>query len=411
VENIRIDQERLWASLMEMARIGASAKGGVCRLALTDLDRQARELFIRWCREAGCAVTIDRFGNIFARRPGRDDALPVVMTGSHLDSQPTGGKFDGAYGVLAGLEVIRTLNDVGYETAAPIEVVVWTNEEGSRFSPPMAGSGVFAGHFDLAYAENQTDEAGETQGGALAKIGFAGDAPVGGRPIGAYFEAHIEQGPVLESEGKLIGVVTGAQGQRWYRVCVTGFDAHAGTTPMPRRKDALLGAARMVAALNEIALATPPDTCATVGALHSHPNSRNVIPGRAEFTVDLRHPDDAVLARLDREVRARFTAIAEELGLAVAMTQDYYAEPVPFAPACTAAVRAAAEAAGYSHRDIISGAGHDAVNIARIAPAGMIFIPCTDGISHNEVEDARPDHAAAGCNVLLAAMTRLADRA
>ena len=408
--NLRVNRDRLWKSLMDMARIGATEKGGVCRLALTELDRESRDLFGAWCRNAGCGVTVDQFGNIFARRSGRDDTLAPVMTGSHLDGQPTGGKFDGAYGVLAGLEVLRTLNDADYQTEAPIEVVVWTNEEGSRFSPPMIGSGVFAGLFDLDYARGRMDADGRSQGEALEAIGYAGEATVGGRPVGAYFEAHIEQGPILEGENKVIGAVTGAQGQRWYSVMVRGEEAHAGTTPMPRRKDALLGAARLVAEVNRIALAHAPHACGTVGVLRSSPNSRNVIPGSVALTVDLRHPDDRELAVLDAELRRGVQAIADENGLEIEIEQDYYTAAVPFDDVCIEAVRAAAKDCGYTHRDIISGAGHDAVNISRVAPTGMIFIPCEDGISHNERENVRSDHIVAGCNVLLDAMVRMADR-
>jgi len=273
--NIRINGQRLWDSLMELARIGATAKGGVCRLALTDLDREARDLFVRWCKEAGCSVSVDKMGNIFARRPGKDPSLPPVMTGSHIDSQPTGGKFDGAYGVLAGLEVVRTLNDYNYETNAPVEVAVWTNEEGSRFAPAMVASGVFAGVFDLDYGLSRADVDGKTMGQELQRIGYAGDQPVGGRPVGAFFEAHIEQGPILEAEGKTIGVVKGVQGIRWYEVTVTGQEAHAGPTPMKRRKDALVGVSRMVGEVNRIGLANLPNACATVGMLQVSPNSRN----------------------------------------------------------------------------------------------------------------------------------------
>jgi N-carbamoyl-L-amino-acid hydrolase len=300
---IRIDSERLWDSLMDLARIGATDKGGVCRLALTDLDRQARDQFRAWCEEAGCTITIDQIGNIFARRHGLDDTLPPVITGSHLDTQPTGGKFDGNYGVMAGLEVIRTLNDFNYRTKRPIEVVVWTNEEGSRFAPAMVASGVFAGVFDLEYGLSRTDVDGRTIGEELRRIGYAGTAEVGGRPVAAFFEAHIEQGPILETEGKTIGVVEGVQGIRWYEVSLRGQEAHAGSTPMPRRRDALAGAARMVTAVNHMALANPPYACATVGMLSVSPNSRNVIPGAVFFTIDLRHPDGSVLERMGRDVR------------------------------------------------------------------------------------------------------------
>ncbi len=305
MRNLRVDGERLWASLMELARIGATAKGGVCRLAASDLDGEARRLFIRWCEEAGCRVTIDAIGNIFARRSGRKPDLPPVLTGSHLDTQPTGGRFDGAYGVMAGLEIVRTLNDLGYETEAPIEIVAWTNEEGSRFSPAMVGSGVFAGVFDLAYGLERPDNvSGVTLGVELQRIGFAGPAPAGGRKVAAYFEAHIEQGPILEAAGVPIGAVTGAQGQRWYEITVSGEEAHAGPTPMPRRRDALVGAARMIDAVNRIGHAHAPFACATVGFVQVSPNSRNTIPARVFLTVDFRHPEDRVLSEMDDELRA-----------------------------------------------------------------------------------------------------------
>ncbi len=402
--NIRVNQERLWQSLMDMARIGATAKGGSCRLALTDLDKQGRDLFVRWCREAGLSVSIDRMGNIFARREGRDPTLAPVVTGSHLDTQPTGGKFDGVYGVLAGLEVVRTLNDHGYETDAPIEVTVWTNEEGSRFAPAMTASGVFAGVFSEAFAHAITDDQGKTMGEELERIGYLGDRPCGGRPLRAFFEAHIEQGPILEAEKRTIGVVTGAQGQRWFDVTITGQEAHAGTTPMPRRRDALLGAARLVDRINAIALAHAPHGVATVGVLKVSPASRNTIPGRVDFTVDLRHPSDDALARMRESLETALAAVCGELGLTHELKQVSYTKPVVFDRDCVAAVRKAAGECGFESLDIVSGAGHDACYISKVAPTGMIFVPCADGISHNEVESATPQDLAAGCNVLLRAM-------
>jgi beta-ureidopropionase / N-carbamoyl-L-amino-acid hydrolase len=410
MRNLKINGERLWASLMELAGIGATPRGGVCRLAASDLDGAARRLFIRWCEEAGCTVTVDRIGNIFARRAGRRADLPPVMAGSHLDTQPTGGRFDGAYGVMAGLEVVRTLNDLGYETEAPIEIVAWTNEEGSRFSPAMVGSGAFAGVFDLEYGLGRPDNVtGVTLGAELERIGFAGPAPVGGRPVAAYFEAHIEQGPILEAAGLPVGVVTGAQGQRWYEVTVTGQEAHAGPTPMPRRRDALVGAARMIDAVNRIGHAHAPYACATVGFVQVSPNSRNTIPGRVFFTVDFRHPDDVVLTRMDRDLRVGCAAAAATQNLGVAVEEFWYFPPTPFDPQLVDRVREAAAAQGYAHQNIISGAGHDAVYMARIAPSAMIFVPCVGGISHNEIEDAKPDDLTAGCNVLLNALLETAD--
>ena len=407
--NLRIDGQRLWDSLMEMARIGATEKGGVCRLALTDVDREGRDLFVKWCEEAGCTVTVDKMGNIFARRAGKNDSLPPVVIGSHLDSQPTGGKFDGAFGVLAGLEVIRALNDAGYQTAAPIEAASWTNEEGSRFAPAMVASGVFAGTFDLEYGLNRADLDGRTMGEELERIGYAGDTEVGGRPLAAHFEAHIEQGPILEDEGMTIGVVTDVQGQRWYEATITGRESHAGPTPMPVRKDALLGASRIVDAVNRVGLAHPPVACATVGLMQVFPNSRNVIPGRVFLTIDLRHPDDAVLAAMDRELRAEAERITADIGLDMDLEQIWYSPPVVFDAACVSAVRAAAEAQGFAHRDIVSGAGHDSCYIARVAPTAMVFIPCKDGISHNEIESATKEDLAAGCQVLLQAAVERAN--
>jgi len=404
MNTIKINGQRLWDSLMEMGKIGGTEKGGVCRLALTDLDKQGRDLFVSWCKDAGCTIRIDKMGNIFARRAGRDNSLPPVVMGSHLDTQPTGGKFDGIYGVLSGLEVIRSLNDHGVETEAPIEASVWTNEEGSRFPPAMVASGVFAGVFDLDYGLSRADLDGKTMGEELQRIGYDGDEEVGGRPFKAFFEAHIEQGPILENEDTTIGVVTDAQGQRWYEVTLTGQESHAGPTPMSSRKDALVGAARLVDQVNRIGLDNAPLACATVGLLNVFPNSRNVIPGEVFFTVDFRHPDDSVLSSMDHQLREVAQNVADELGLEMKFEQIWYSPPVPFNKSCVDSVRNAAEAAGLSHRDIVSGAGHDACYIARVAPTAMVFVPCENGISHNEAENADPVHLEAGCNVLLQAV-------
>ena len=407
---ITINGKRLWDSLMEMAKIGATPKGGVCRLALTDLDKDGRDLFVRWAKEAGCTISVDKMGNVFARRAGKDDSLTPVVTGSHADSQPTGGRFDGIYGVLGGLEVIRSLNDHKIETERPIEVVIWTNEEGSRFAPAMVASGVFAGVFTLEYGLSRADVDGKTMGEELARIGYAGDRPMG-KPIHAAFELHIEQGPILEAEGKTIGVVHAAQGQRWYEVVYTGQESHAGPTPMPRRRDALLGAARVIDLVNRIGLEHAPYACATVGMIQNHPNSRNVIPGRVFFTIDIRHPEDAVLAEMDRKVREGVARVAAETKLEVTrLEQIFYYAPIAFDQACVDSVRAAAERFGYSHRDIVSGAGHDACYLSKVAPTAMVFVPCVGGISHNEIEDATPEWIEAGGNVLLHAMLGRAGR-
>ncbi len=407
-DNLQIDGARLWDSLIRMAKIGATEKGGCCRLALTDLDREARDLFVAWCEDAGCRVRVDRMGNVFARRPGRDETLAPVMTGSHLDTQPTGGRFDGVYGVLAGLEVVRTLNDLGFKTDAPVEVAVWTNEEGARFAPAMLASGVFAGVFELGYALDRRDPDGRSVGEELARIGYAGAEPCGGREVRAFFEAHIEQGPILEAEGKTIGVVTGSQGQRWFEVTLTGSEAHAGTTPMERRHDALLGAARLVAEINGIALAHPPHAVTTVGRLLAQPDSPNTVPGRVLMTVDLRHPEDAVLSAMDEAFRRAVDGVARQGGLEAAVEEIAFTPPLAFDGHCIEVVRRAATSAGYAHRDMISGAGHDACHLSRVAPTAMIFVPCAEGLSHNEAESATPDDLAAGCNVLLRAVVAAA---
>ncbi|NQZ30657.1 MAG: Zn-dependent hydrolase [Oceanospirillaceae bacterium] len=404
MNNITINGERLWDSLMQMAKIGATAKGGVCRLALTDLDREGRDLFVSWCEDAGCTVTIDKMGNIFARRPGTDNSLPPVVTGSHLDTQPTGGRFDGIYGVLCGLEVIRTLNDHNIQTLHPIEASVWTNEEGSRFPPAMVASGVFAGVFDLEYGLSRADLDGKTMGEELKRIGYDGALEVGNREFKAFFETHIEQGPILENEHKTIGVVTDAQGQRWYEITLTGQEAHAGPTPMATRKDALVGAARIVEKVNQIGLANAPLACSTVGLMQVFPNSRNVIPGQVFFCVDFRHPEDATLSSMDNTLREYCDQVSTELGLEMDFKEIWYSPPVPFNKACVDSVREAAKASGYSHRDIVSGAGHDACYISRVAPTAMVFVPCENGISHNESENAEPADIEAGCNVLITAM-------
>lgn len=410
MKTLRTTQDRLWASHMAMAEIGATAGGGVGRLALTDLDREARDLFVSWCEEAGCTVFVDRIGNIIARRAGSDAGAEPVMTGSHLDTQPLGGKFDGIYGVLAGLEVVRTLNDAGIKTRRPIDVVVWTDEEGARFRAGLPGSSVFSGAAELEKMLACSDADGKTIGEELARIGYAG-AHESGYPLAAYFEAHIEQGPILEAEGKTVGAVLGAQGQRCFKVNVAGEEGHAGTLPMDRRRDALLGAARMIDALNQIAFDHDPRPVITVGALWVKPNSPNTIPGGATFTIDSRHPDDDTLRRVESEMRAACARIAEAAGLAVVVEQTSERPSVVFAEKCVESVRRAAQKLEIPWRDIYSGAGHDACNLAAFCPTGMIFVPCENGISHNERESARPEDLAAGCDVLLHVLLEAADPA
>ena len=404
ISRLRINGERLWASLMELAQIGATPKGGVCRLTLTDLDKQGRDLVTRWAREAGMSVTIDKIGNGFMRRPGRNNTLPPIMTGSHIDTQPTGGKFDGNYGVLAGIEVVRTLNELGIETEAPIEVAFWTNEEGSRFVPVMMGSGVFAKAFTLEHAYAARDTEGKSVGEELARIGYIGSEEPGQHPIGAYFETHIEQGPVLEDNDITIGVVQGVLGIRWFDCTVTGMEAHAGPTPMALRKDAMQVAAPIMQEVVATALRHAPHGRGTVGMVQVHPNSRNVIPGRVKFSIDLRNSTDAVVDQMADEVKAFAARLNQQSGLDVKIESVSSYSAIGFHADCIDAVARAAQQLGYSNMPVVSGAGHDAVYMAKLAPSGMIFIPCKDGISHNEIEDAKAEHITAGCNVLLHAM-------
>ena len=405
--NLEVNGERLWRSLMEMARIGATPRGGVCRVALTDLDREGRDLFVAWCREAGMDVRVDPMGNIFARRPGRNPELPPVGTGSHLDSQPTGGKFDGVYGVLAGLEVMRTLDDHGIETEAPLEVVVWTNEEGARFAPAMMGSGVYAGVFELDVVHAARDREGVSVGQALGDIGYRGE-PLDDHRFGAFFEAHIEQGPVLESAGKTIGVVTDVQGMRWFDVDFMGDEAHAGPTPMNMRRDALAGAVELAPLVYALADERAPHGRATVAEFVSEPASRNTVPGHARFSVDMRHPQVLELDAMEEGMRSAAARIAAARDLVCEVSKVWDSAPVAFDPRCVDAVRRGAELMGYPAMNAVSGAGHDSVYVSRLAPTAMVFIPCKDGISHNETESATPEHVTAGTNVLLHAMLELA---
>ena len=413
MKNLTIDAERLWDDLMATARIGGTPKGGICRLTLTDLDAQVRDWFKAQALTLGCTVTIDDMGAMFARRPGQRSDIPPIAMGSHLDTQPTGGKFDGALGVLAALEAMRTLHRAGYETFAPIEVINWTNEEGARFAPPMIASGVFVGAYSRDWACARTDRAGETFGEALAKIGYRGPQKCGDHKLSAFFEVHIEQGPFLEAAGTDIGVVTGVQAMRWYEMTIVGRDAHAGTTPMPRRHDALLGAARVVEAVNRTARQFP-EAVGTVGVIEAKPGSPNVVPGEVFLTMDLRDPDAAVIDRVEHEIATQAKTIGGELGLEIAMKTISAESAVRFDADCVAAVRAAAEISGYSARDIISRAGHDAAFVSHVAPTAMIFVPCKDGISHNEAEYSSKEQCAAGAQVLLQAVLdfdrRLAER-
>jgi beta-ureidopropionase / N-carbamoyl-L-amino-acid hydrolase len=409
MKNLRINEQRLWNSIMEMAEIGATAKGGSCRLALTDEDKAGRDLFAKWCTEAGCSIEVDRLGNMFARREGTTASRDPIATGSHLDTQPKGGKFDGIFGVLAGLEVIRTLNDHGLSTDAPIEVINWTNEEGTRFAPAMLSSGVYAGLFELDFALNQTDETGASLAEELKRIGYQGDRPCGEHALGALFEAHIEQGPILEKQGDTIGVVRGGQGQRWYDVTVTGRDAHTGSTPMVGRRDALVAGAKLVEGIEQIALDFAPDAVATVGSLNVSPNSRNTIPGEVTLTVDMRNPDDDTLAAMAGRLVELLDDVRESRSVVIDSQEIWHNPPVKFDEHCIDAVREATRMLGLPHREMVSGAGHDACQVARVVPTSMIFVPCAEGLSHNEEESATAEDLGAGCNVLLHAMLKMAD--
>jgi len=407
-KNIRINGERLWDSLMDMAEIGPGVAGGNNRQTLTDDDAKGRELFQKWCVSAGCSMGVDSMGNMFATRPGANpEALPVYV-GSHLDTQPTGGKYDGVLGVLGGLELVRTLNDLNIKTKHPIVVTNWSNEEGTRFAPAMLSSGVFAGVHTEDWAKSRVDANGKKFGDELERIGWVGDEIVGSRQMHAMFELHIEQGPILEAEKVDIGVVTHGQGLSWTQVTIVGKDAHTGSTPMHMRKNAGLGMAKILALVDAIALDHGPHAVGAAGHIDVYPNSRNVIPGKVVFTVDFRSPDLSVIHNMENRLRSEGQSVADSLGLEIEFDKVGGFDPVTFDDNCVGAVRNAAEKLGYSHMDIISGAGHDACWINRVAPTAMIMCPCVDGLSHNEAEEITKDWATSGANVLLHAVLETA---
>ncbi|HAI73675.1 MAG: Zn-dependent hydrolase [Alteromonas sp.] len=406
---LQVNGERLWSSLMEMARIGGTEKGGCNRQALTDKDKQGRALFIRWCEEIGCTLRVDEMGNLFLRKAGRDNSLPPVLTGSHLDTQPTGGKFDGVYGVLAGLEVLRTLHDANIETLHPIEVAVWTNEEGARFSPAMVGSGVWSGEFSLDYGWSRKDKSGVSIKEELERHGYLGGTPCAPFNIKAALELHIEQGPILEAIEKPIGVVQGVQGMRWYDLVITGQPVHAGPTPMEQRRDPMKAIAKIVSELYHLAEETGPLARATFGDINASPGSRNTVPEQVTLTVDLRHPDQQVLDNMDAAFRRIAQDICNQCKVEHSIVDEWNSPAVAFNASCIDAVRFAAEQAGLPYEEMFSGAGHDSVYVSKVAPTSMIFIPCENGISHNEAENATPEDITAGCQVLLGAMVQLAN--
>ncbi|MFK7993487.1 MAG: Zn-dependent hydrolase [Granulosicoccus sp.] len=406
--NMRINGERLWDSLMEMAKIGPGVAGGNNRQTLTDEDAEGRKLFQRWCEDAGCTMGLDKMGTMFARREGTDlDALPVYV-GSHLDTQPTGGKYDGVLGVLGGLEIIRQLNDMNIKTRHPIVVVNFTNEEGTRFAPAMVASGVFSGMHTLDWAYDRTDADGIRLGDELERVGYLGDEEVGARDMHAFFELHIEQGPILERSGKDIGVVTHGQGLKWLELTLIGKESHTGSTPMPMRVNAGLGMARITELVNEIALSHAPHAVGAIGQCDVYPNSRNIIPGKVVFTIDFRHPEKAVIDDMEMRLRDGAKSIANDIGLELSIEEVGGFDPVSFDENCVNAVRSAAERLGYSHQNIVSGAGHDACWINRVAPTSMVMCPCVDGLSHNEAEEISPEWATAGANVLFHAVVETA---
>lgn len=403
-DNLQLNAGRLWDSIMDMAKIGPGVAGGNNRQTLTDADGEGRTLFQTWCEAAGLTVGVDQMGTMYARRDGTDSSLLPVCAGSHLDTQPTGGKYDGVLGVLAALEIVRTLNDLGIRTRRPIEIINWTNEEGTRFAPPMLASGVYAGVHDLEWAYDREDGDGTKFGDELMRVGWKGDEAVGARKMHAFFELHIEQGPILEAETTDIGVVTHGQGLSWTEVTLVGKESHTGSTPMPMRRNAGLGMARILEEVDRIAWSHAPYAVGAAGHVEVFPNSRNVIPGRVVFTVDFRSPDRAAIEDMESHLRSGGETIAQDLGLEISFEKVGGFDPVTFDPDCVAAVRVAAERLGYSHRDLVSGAGHDACWVNKVVPSAMVMCPCVDGLSHNEAEEIDPAWAEAGANVLLHAV-------
>ena len=407
--NLKINGERLWESIMEMAKIGPGVAGGNNRQTLTDEDAVGRALFQQWCDDAKLSMGIDKMGTMFARREGTDPSALPVYVGSHLDTQPTGGKYDGVLGVLGGLELIRTLNDMGIKTKHPIILVNWTNEEGTRFAPPMMASGVFAGVHTLDWAYSRVDAEGKTFGDEIKRIGWVGDEEVGQRKMKAFYELHIEQGPILEAEGKDIGIVARGQGLNWLQVTLTGRESHTGSTPMPMRRNAGLGMAKITTLVHEIAMSHQPEAVGAVGHCDVYPNSRNIIPGKAIFTIDFRSPSFETQEDMEKRLKEGAAVICEDLDLQLEIEKVGHFDPVTFDEECVSTIRRAADRLGYSHRDIISGAGHDACWINKMAPTAMVMCPCVDGLSHNEAEDISQDWAVAGSNVLFHAVLETAE--
>lgn len=398
---ILVNGDRLWSRIMDMAKIDATASGGNNRQALTDGDKAGRDLFCKWARSAGCDIRIDKMGNIFARRKGTQPNAPAVISGSHLDTQPTGGRFDGVYGVLAALEVIETLNDHGLETSHPVEAVVWTNEEGARFSPAMIGSGVFCGEFDLGFAHKIKDKEALTLGSELERIGYAGTTPCKTFPIKAAFEVHIEQGPILEAKDKPVGIVTGVQGMRWFDIVLHGSPVHAGPTPMAMRRDPVRALHKIISNIYEIAEKYSPNSRVTFGDIIVSPGARNTVPETVTIAIDIRHPDEIILDEMEQGMRASVVTSANAADVSHEIVEIWHSPAVSFNENCLQSIRRSVKKLEMPHIEMISGAGHDSVYLSRVAPTAMIFIPCAGGISHNEAEFAEPKHITAGANVLL----------
>lgn len=407
-QSIKVNGQRLWQSLMEMAEIGGTDKGGCNRQALTQLDKQGRDLFVSWCRELGCVVLVDEIGNIFARRPGSNADLPAVITGSHLDTQPTGGKFDGVYGVLAGLEVLRRLEEENIQTYHPIEVVVWTNEEGARFAPACMGSGVWSGEFDLNQTYQTQDHIGVSVEQALEEIGYKGELKAAPRDIKAAFEVHIEQGPILEKQQKQIGVVTGIQGVRWYDLTLSGVSCHAGPTPMTDRFDPVQSMLPILTCCYELANEFAPWGRATIGDISASPGSPNTVPESLTVRIDLRHPDEKTISYMAHKFEQVVAEVAKQKATPAALVKTWHADVTKFDSECVAAVQDAVSHLGYSHMQMVSGAGHDSLYVSRKVPTSMIFVPCEGGLSHNEAENANQQDLAAGADVLLNSMLSMA---
>lgn len=407
--NMKVNADRLWDTIHEMAQIGPGVAGGSNRQTLTDEDGEGRHLFRKWCEEAGATMGVDQMGTMFMRIEGTDPEADPVYVGSHLDTQPTGGRYDGVLGVLAGLEIIRSMKDLGIRTRRPIVVTNWTNEEGTRFAPAMLASGVFAGVLERDWAYARTDAKGLRFGDELERIGWKGDEEVGARKMHAFFELHIEQGPILEAEGKEIGVVTHGQGLRWVQCTVTGKGQHTGSTPMYMRRNAGRGLARVTELVHEIAMKHQPNAVGAIGHVDVYPNSRNIIPEKVVFTVDFRSHVLETLEAMVAELTARAPGICADIGVKFSSEVVGFFDPPAFDPVLVERVRNAAERLGYSHMDIISGAGHDACWINRVYPTTMVMCPCVDGLSHNEAEEISKDWAEAGANVLMHAVLETAE--